>query len=233
MPATSIEKLLRLTEKILSIPYSLEKRDTFARCCNMFRARWHSRAYCQRTGRSLDHLATKSISTPWKEERFRSRILFKLERGVTFASTDRTSSTVFSILKMKLHDYPSFRAFPSSSSYLCLINLSIEYSSAFQVKQVPRFFVLLSENNVRFFIMENPTISFPPPFLQHLAYVYVQNVLEIFSDCTVTAESIKHLQRLRFFRVTFHSKTFHRRFATSFNHFRRTAVQRFRTMTYL
>lgn len=131
MPATSIEKLLRLIEKILRIRYSLKKRDTFARCCNMFRARSHSRAYCQRTGRSLDHLATKSISTRWKEERFQSRILFKLERGVTFASTDRTSSTVFSILKMKLHDYPSFRAFPSSSSYLYLINLSIEYSPGF------------------------------------------------------------------------------------------------------
>lgn len=72
-----------------------------------------------------------------------------------------------------------------------------------------------------------------PPFLQHLAYVYVQNVLEIFCDCTVTAESIKRPQRLRFFRVTFYSKTFHRRFATSFNHFRRTVVQRFQTMTYL
>lgn len=72
-----------------------------------------------------------------------------------------------------------------------------------------------------------------PLFFQLLAYVYVQNVLEIFCDCTVTAESIKHPHRLRFFRVTFYCKTFHQRFATSFNHFRRTVVQRFQTMTYL
>lgn len=107
----------------------------FTHFSRFFCANSHSQACCQRTGRSWVTLPPVTETyLPLKDERFRSRILFKPER-VPVAPKDRTSSTVLSVPKMKLHNYLPFRVFPSSTSHHRSTHLSIEYFVIFRLEK--------------------------------------------------------------------------------------------------